>query len=127
MSDVSKDEQTGRRPAGEVVVFNLQDEIQRARNEPQSEADDRNAISLVKHRDFTVTLLMLRKGAHLHEHSVKGSVSVQVISGAIRFSVAGNPKTISPGMICVIDREIPHSVEALEDSTFLLTAALPGQ
>jgi quercetin dioxygenase-like cupin family protein len=48
------------------------------------------------------------------------------MAGAIRFSAAGDQKTLTPGMLCVLDREIQHSVEALEDSTILLTAALPA-
>jgi quercetin dioxygenase-like cupin family protein len=122
---MEKDERTGRNPAGGMVALDLDEEIRRAGSGLQ--AGDRNAVVLVKHRDFTVTLLALRKGAHLHEHSAKGSISVQVIAGVIRMNAAGEEKTVSSGTICVLDREIPHSVEALEDSTFLLTAALPAQ
>jgi quercetin dioxygenase-like cupin family protein len=106
-----------------MAVFDLDEEVQRA----GQQSGDRNAVSLVKHRDFTVTLLALRGGSHLHEHSAKGSISLQVIAGVIRLNAGGEQKTVSTGTICVLDREIPHSVEALEDSTLLLTAALPTQ
>lgn len=124
-SNAEKDELTGRNPAGRIVVLDLDDEI-RAANEGRG-TQDRHAIVLVKHRDLTVTLLALRKGAHLHEHSAKGSVSVQVAAGVIRLKASGEERTISSGAICVIDREVPHAVDAMEDSTLILTAALPTQ
>ncbi len=124
-SNAEKDEKMGRNPAGGMIALDLDEEIRRAASGLQSA--DRGAVALVKHRDFTVTLLALRKGARLHEHSAKGSISVQIIAGVIRMTAAGDEKTISAGTICVLDREIPHAVEALEDSTLLLTAALPAQ
>jgi quercetin dioxygenase-like cupin family protein len=124
-SNTEKDPRTGRNPADPVVTLDLDEEIRAASDALR--AQDRSAVALVKHRDLTVTLLALRKGAHLHEHSAKGSVSVQVVAGVIRLSAAGGEKTVSSGTICVLDREVPHAVEALEDSTLLLTAALPAQ
>jgi quercetin dioxygenase-like cupin family protein len=124
-SNAEKDERTGRNPAGSVVALDLDEEIRTAGQGLQ--AHDRSAVVLVKHRDLTVTLLALRKGAHLHEHSAKGSVSVQVVTGVIRLNASGEEKIVSSGTICVIDREVPHAVEAMEDSMLLLTAALPAQ
>lgn len=124
-SNAEKDERTGRNPAGSVVALDLDEEIRTAGQGLQ--AHDRGAVVLVKHRDLTVTLLALRKGAHLHEHSAKGSVSVQVVTGVIRLNASDEEKIVSSGTICVIDREVPHAVEAMEDSMLLLTAALPAQ
>lgn len=126
MPEAPKDEKTGRNPAGELIAFKLDDEIARAKSQPSWSTGDRVAASLVKHRDLTVTVLLLRKGARLNEHTARGSISLQVVAGAVRFRAAGDEKTITPGMLCVLDREIPHAVEALEESTLLLTAALPA-
>lgn len=123
MADSVKDETTGRNPAGEMLSFTLETQVERAKAE---RAGDRFGLSLVKHRDFTVTLLLLRMGAHLQEHRARGSISVQVLSGAIQFIAAGEERSLTAGMLCVLDKEVPHSVKALEESTLLLTAALPG-
>jgi quercetin dioxygenase-like cupin family protein len=122
----TKDEKSGRNPAGELIAIRLGDEIARAKAQPQWSSGDRFAASLVKHRDFTVTVMLLRKGAHLHEHTARGSISVQVVEGAIRFRGGASEATLTAGMVCVLDREIPHAVEAIEESTLILTAALPG-
>lgn len=126
MADSAKDDKSGRNPAGEVLTFTIEAGVAHAKAQPQWSAGDRFALSLVKHRDLTVTTLILRKGAHLKEHRAHGSVSVQVLAGAIRFSAVGAQKTLAAGMLCVLDKEIPHSVEALEESAILLTAALPA-
>jgi quercetin dioxygenase-like cupin family protein len=85
---------------------------------------DRFAVSLAKHDDLTATVLMLRKGARLKEHTARRSISLQVMAGAVGFSLAGDEKTLTPGTLCVPDRETQHSVEALEESTILRRAAV---
>ena len=122
-SNAEKDERLGRNPAGRVVTLDLDEEIRMVSDGLRNQ--ERSAVVLVKHRDLTVTLLALRKGSRLHEHKAKGSVSVQVVAGVIRLNSEGNEKTVSSGTICVLDREVPHAVEAMEDSLLLLTAALP--
>lgn len=124
MSDTPKDPATGRNPAGAMLAFTIDGEVARAKAEPQWAKADRFAVSLVKHRDITVTVLLLRKGAHLKEHQARGSITVQVLDGAVRFTGGADTATLQRGMIAALDKEIPHSVEAVEDSTLLLTAAL---
>jgi len=121
-----KGEKTGRNPAGEPIAIRLDDEIARAKANPQWSSGDRFAVSLVKHRDLTVTVLLLRKGARLNEHTARGSISLHVVEGSVRLRAAGDEKTLTPGMLWVLEGEVPHAVEAIEESTLILTAALPG-
>jgi quercetin dioxygenase-like cupin family protein len=125
MSDTGKDPTTGRNPAGELLAFALDHEVARAKGEPQWTSHDRFAQSLAKHRDLTVNVMLLRKGAHLQEHQARGSITLQVLSGAIRFIAHGQEKTLTTGMLAVLDKEVPHSVQAIDESALLLTAALP--
>jgi quercetin dioxygenase-like cupin family protein len=115
----------GRNPAGELLAFALDHEIARAKSEPQWASRDRLAMSLAKHRDLTVNVMLLRKGAHLQEHQARGSITLQVLAGVIRFIAHGQEKTLTAGMLAVLDKEVPHSVQAIEESALLLTAALP--
>ena len=125
MGEQGKDDKAGRNPAGALTSFTLEEALRTARATPQWASGDRFANSLVKHRDFTITLMLLRKGAQLNEHRARGSISVQLLAGAIRFAAAGAVKDLHAGMMCVLDAEIPHAVEAVEESAILLTAALP--
>ena len=123
MAEGSKDV-SGGNPREGLNSFALEDEIARAKSQPSWSTGDRCATSLSKHRDLSITLLLLRKGARLNEHTARGSISLHVVAGAIRFRAAGDERTVTAGMLCALDHEIPHAVEALEESTLLLTAAL---
>jgi len=123
MAEEQKDKTESSRTDG-FSTFKLEDQIVHAKSQPSWNANDRFATSFFKHRDLTVTLLLLHKGARLNEHTARGSISLQVIAGAIRFRAKGREQTLTSGMLCALDREIPHAVEALEESTLLLTAAL---
>jgi quercetin dioxygenase-like cupin family protein len=124
MSDTGKDPTAGRNPAGELLAFAIDHEIARAKSNAQWASHDRFAMSLAKHRDLTVNVMLLREGAHLQEHQARGSITLQVLSGAIRFIAHGQEKTLTAGMLAVLDKEVPHSVEAIDESALLLTAAL---
>jgi len=45
---------------------------------------------------------------------------LSIVSGSIQL----NGATLSAGSVAVIDREIPHALEALEESALVLTAML---
>ena len=63
----------------------------------------------------------------LPEHKTEGRISVHVLSGHIRLRAAGRTFTLRSGGLLALDHEIPHDVEALEESAFLLTIAWPGK
>lgn len=68
------------------------------------------------------TLVALRAGARLDEHDSPGEATVQVLSGRIVLVAASASWEGATGALLVVPPE-RHSVEALEDSTFLLTVA----
>lgn len=124
MAETTKDPSTGRNPAGELLTFVIGDEIGRVKADTHSSTNDRFAHTLAKHRDMTVTMMLLRKGAHLHEHQAHGSIALHMLSGSIRFRARDDERQLTAGTLAVLDAQVPHSVEALEDSVILLTAAL---
>jgi quercetin dioxygenase-like cupin family protein len=113
-----------RPTAGGMITVKLSDEIARLRSAAEWKSADRHAISLIKDDALNVLLMALKKGAHLHEHRTKGPIAVQVISGAIRFSSGSDQRTISAGEMVGLDRGVPHSLEALEESALILVTAI---
>ena len=85
----------------------------------------RNSKTLVKHPDFRVVLTVLKSNARLHEHKAAGRISVQAIAGHIRMHVQDKVIDLPAGHMLALERALPHDVEALEDSAFLLTIAWP--
>jgi quercetin dioxygenase-like cupin family protein len=79
----------------------------------------------VKHPDFRMVLTVLKSNARLHEHESAGRIAVQAIAGHIRMQVRDQLIDLPAGRMLALERGLPHDVEALEDSAFLLTIAWP--
>jgi quercetin dioxygenase-like cupin family protein len=65
---------------------------------------------------MTVARLTVCKGAVVPEHHHANEQISMVIEGAFRFHLDGETQIISAGELVVIPANVPHSVEALEDS-----------
>jgi quercetin dioxygenase-like cupin family protein len=107
-----------------ILSFDLNAEIARLRSENAWQGG-RNSKTLVKHPDFRVVLTVLKSNARLHEHKAAGRISVQAIAGHIRMHVQEKAIDLPAGHMLALERGLPHDVEALEDSAFLLTIAWP--
>jgi quercetin dioxygenase-like cupin family protein len=107
-----------------MLSFDLNAEIEGLRKENAWQGG-RNSKTLVKHTDFRVVLTVLKAGARLHEHKAAGRISVQAVAGHIQMHVEEKVFDLPAGHLLALERAIPHDVEALEDSAFLLTIAWP--
>lgn len=113
-----------RPAAGGMVTISVADEIAHLKDAAEWAAGDRHALSLVKNDALNVLLMILKKGSHLHEHRTKGPITVQVVSGSVRFRGGSDQRIISAGEIVALDRDIAHSLEALDESALILTTAI---
>jgi quercetin dioxygenase-like cupin family protein len=85
----------------------------------------RAAITLMKTPDFRIVLIALGLGKIMHEHRAEGPITLLVQQGAIRLTAAGAEHVLKRGGLLTLDRVVPHEVEALEESAFLLTIVQP--
>lgn len=106
------------------LEFELAAEIEKLRREPAYESG-RNAKTMVKYEDFRVVLTAIKGGARIHEHHSAGRISVQTVAGHVRMRALDREFDLPQGGMLVLDRGVPHDVEAVEDSAFLLTVAWP--
>jgi quercetin dioxygenase-like cupin family protein len=81
--------------------------------------------TLCKEPDFRVVLICMETAARLKEHKVDGTSSVHVLQGRIRYSAQGRTYDLRAGSLITVAASIPHDVEALDESVFLLTIAWP--
>ena len=108
-----------------LMEFDLPAEIDRLLAE-KTWTTGQNAKTLLKYDDFRVVLTALQAKARMPEHKTEGRISVHVLSGHIHLRAAGRTFSLRPGSLLALDHGVPHSVEALEESAFLLTIAWPG-
>jgi len=112
-----------RPAAGGMITISIAGEIARLKSTAEWESMERHAVSLIKDAPLNILLMVLKKGARLHEHRTKRPIAVQVVSGSIHFST-GAERIISAGEMVGLDRNVAHSVEALEESAIILVSAI---
>ena len=130
MADVPHDSRQHRRPhtspmAAPFLEFDLIRELEQLHGERDWNRGQ-NAKTLVKHDDFRVVLIALKARARLPEHQTKGRISIQTVAGHIVVRAQGRTFELPTGSLLALDQGLPHDVEALEESAFLLTIAWPG-
>lgn len=82
-------------------------------------ANGRHAELLLHDGPLRQALIGLREGARLSEHNSPPAASIQVMHGSLRVT-GQEPVVLQSGQLAALTH-FRHSVEALEDSVFLLT------
>jgi quercetin dioxygenase-like cupin family protein len=120
-----------QRPARDLstaaMEFDIATELMTLQQEPSWQNGDRNARTLVEKSGFRMVLTALKMGARLKAHQTAGWVSLYAVTGNLRVLVDGRVVELPPNHALVLARNEPHEVEAVEDSSFLLTVAGLGQ
>lgn len=129
MSDTLDPQSQHRRPhphamAAAYLEFDLATEIEQLHGEADW-ANGHNAKTLVKYDDFRVVLIALRAHGRLPDHKTDGRISIQTVRGRIQVRAQGRTFELPAGRLLTLDRGLPHDVDALEESAFLLTIAWP--
>ena len=131
MSDAPGEHAQQRRPhsqpmASAYLEFDLARELEQLHHEPEW-SSGQNAKTLVKYDDFRVVLIALKPQARLPEHQTEGRLAIQTVAGHIQVRAQGRTFDLPMGRLLALDQGLPHDVEALEESAFLLTIAWPGR
>lgn len=82
--------------------------------------------TLVKSDQLEIIRLVLPAGKELPPHRVAVSITVQCLAGLIEFHAAGRCQTPERGLMLYLDGNELHSVNAVEDSSVLVTIHITG-
>ena len=83
--------------------------------------------TLFKTPHVEVIRIVLAAGKVIADHKAPGEITVQCLEGRIAFKTMGQNKELQSGDMLYLSPEEVHSVEAIKDSSFLLTMVLPEQ
>lgn len=83
----------------------------------------RSSTTLAKYPDLRVVLVSMKATTKMHEHKAAGRVSILTLNGCIRLHLLEQTVDVPAGHMLTLDCCVPHDVEALKQSTFLLTIA----
>jgi quercetin dioxygenase-like cupin family protein len=111
--------------AGTFLEFDLPAEVHRLHAE-MTWSTGHNARTLIKYDNFRVVLNALRAHARIPEHKTEGRISIHVLSGHIQLKASGRTFNLRAGGLVALDHGVPHHVDAVEESAFLLTLAWPA-
>jgi quercetin dioxygenase-like cupin family protein len=80
---------------------------------------------LVKETMFEAIRMVLRKDREMAGHQVEGPITVYCLDGQIAFTARGQTRDLKAGQWLFLLGSEPHSLRAIEDSSFLLTILFP--
>jgi quercetin dioxygenase-like cupin family protein len=110
---------------GPLLEFDLAAETEQLRQEDPWKTTSRNAKTLVKYADLRIVLIAMKSGTRMEGHKADGSISIQGLTGKLHLHLPNHTVELPAGRLLTLERALPHDVEALEDSSFLLTISWP--
>ena len=127
MSDALNDSRRPHPPpmAAPYLEFDIARELQQLHREAGWDSGQ-NAKTLVKYDGLRVVLVALKARSRIPEHHTEGQISIQPVVGHLQVRAQGRTFELRAGGFLALDHGLPHDVEALEESAFLLTIAWPG-
>ena len=112
--------------ADPVLQFDLAKEIEQLRTkESWGRETGRSSETLAKQEDFRVILILMKANTRMREHRAEGRIAIHTLQGQIRVHLRDQKLELPAGHLLALDCGIPHDVEALDESAFLLTIAWP--
>ena len=87
------------------------------------ESDSR---TLIRTTHLEVFRYALPAGKSIRQHSAAGLMIIQCIEGRISFVARGRTQTLAAGDMLYLDDAEPHALDALEDSSLLVTIPMRG-
>jgi quercetin dioxygenase-like cupin family protein len=113
--------------ASTLLHFNLPGEMLQLRSQDSwQRGTGRSSKTLAKYPDFHVVLVLMKANTRMNEHHVDARISIHALEGRIRIRMSNEVVDVSAGELVALDYAIPHDIEALEESAFLLTISWPG-
>jgi quercetin dioxygenase-like cupin family protein len=113
--------------AAPTELIDLENEARELRAQSAWTEHGQSAKTLVKHEHFRLVLVAVKSGHRCREHSAEESMSIHAVDGALRAHLeAGDDIELRAGNVLALAPGLCHDLEAMEDSTVLLTLAWTG-
>jgi quercetin dioxygenase-like cupin family protein len=80
--------------------------------------------SLIKARSLQLMRIVMRAGEQLPMHHVRGEITLQCIEGNAVVLTPGRSIALAAGHVVLLPAAEPHAVQALADTTVLVTVSL---
>jgi len=115
------------RSRGPELPIDLVATARALREEPHPAKDGHRQIGLLHREHVRVVLFAFDRGGWLREHQAPGLVTIHTLTGGLRVATPTTTYELAAGQVLVLERDVPHDVEALEQSDMLLMVHLDGE
>jgi quercetin dioxygenase-like cupin family protein len=92
---------------------------------PAYDVNKRATRTVLDFEGIKALLVWMRKGTKWAEHRTQARITVHTLKGGIRLRAQENIFELPENHLLGVQSNVPHDVEALEDSMFLLTLTKP--
>ena len=100
-------------PGQLVDVQPLGDQLSESRN-----------VALFKTDELEVIRLVMPTGKAMPSHAVNGHIMIHCLEGAINLTAGGQTRPMKAGQLVWLEGGVSHALEAVQDSSLLLTIVL---
>jgi quercetin dioxygenase-like cupin family protein len=83
---------------------------------------DHAAHTIAKQPGIRVVLIALKSGGRMNEHHADPPITLHGLQGNLNLAVGDQTVRVTPGVPVTVAQGMPHSVEAIDESAFLLTS-----
>lgn len=104
-----------------LSTYSLPELVQQLKQEDNWEKAGRGSKLLRKTNNIRLVLMVLKAGSEIKPHEAPGPITVHCIEGQIKFFAEENEVVLKKGEMLSLQEFVRHSVEAVEESAFLLT------
>jgi len=110
-----------------LIAIDLLVELEALRGGDAYSTADHAAHTISKQSGIRVVLIALKAGGRMNEHHADAPIAVHGLQGTVNFTVGDQPIRLTPGVLVIVAAGMLHSVEAIEESAFLLTMGAIAQ
>ena len=107
-------------------TFNVPALIREIKQEASWEKNGRSAKTLQKLNGLRLVLNSMKAGTEIKPHQANGPISIHCIEGQLKFIAEEKAVLLQKGEMLTLQEHVRHSVEAVEETNFLLTIATPA-
>lgn len=110
--------------AGIEHLIDLESALVALRKEPAGSANEHRQITIFRRGSLRLVLFAFEAGGRLTSHRAPGFVVIQALRGSVRVSTSATNYDLNDGQMVVLDPDVEHEVEALEQADILLTVSV---
>jgi quercetin dioxygenase-like cupin family protein len=103
------------------TVFDIASIERDLRKEDAYARTGHTARTLIREPDLRVVQIAMKAGGRISQHRADQTASVHVLSGRLHLHLPSGLVDLGAGQVLALERAVPHDVEALDETTFLLT------